>query len=82
MRVQDIIDARWNKQLHRPLHITGYYLNPAIHYEDNFKCKVEIKEREYDCIERMVSTTKERILTSFQLDLFHVAHGRDKKDEL
>jgi hypothetical protein len=23
-----IIDERWNKQLHRPLHVTGYYLNP------------------------------------------------------
>jgi hypothetical protein len=23
-----IIDERWNKQLHRPLHAVGYYLNP------------------------------------------------------
>ena len=23
-----IIDERWNKQLHRPLHAIGYYLNP------------------------------------------------------
>jgi hypothetical protein len=23
-----IIDERWNKQLHRPLHAAGYYLNP------------------------------------------------------
>ena len=23
-----IIDERWNKQLHRPLHVAGYYLNP------------------------------------------------------
>jgi hypothetical protein len=23
-----IVDERWNKQLHRPLHATGYYLNP------------------------------------------------------
>jgi hypothetical protein len=23
-----IIDERWNKQLHRPLHVVGYYLNP------------------------------------------------------
>ena len=23
-----IIDERWNRQLHRPLHATGYYLNP------------------------------------------------------
>ena len=23
-----IIDERWNRQLHRPLHAVGYYLNP------------------------------------------------------
>ncbi|KAI5419265.1 hypothetical protein KIW84_043438 [Lathyrus oleraceus] len=26
-----IIDNRWDKQLHRPLHAAGYYLNPILH---------------------------------------------------
>ena len=24
------IDARWTPQLHRPLHVAGYYLNPQL----------------------------------------------------
>jgi hypothetical protein len=31
-----IIDERWNKQLHRPLHVAGYYLNPR-YVVGNFK---------------------------------------------
>jgi len=30
--IWDVIDERWDKQLHRPLHATGYYLNPQFHY--------------------------------------------------
>ena len=26
--IWDIIDRRWNNQLHRPIHATGYFLNP------------------------------------------------------
>ena len=26
--IWNIIDDRWNRQLHRPLHAAGYYLNP------------------------------------------------------
>ncbi|KAH6795080.1 hypothetical protein C2S52_005557 [Perilla frutescens var. hirtella] len=29
--IWDIIDERWEKQLHRNLHIVGYYLNPRLH---------------------------------------------------
>ncbi|XP_050916790.1 uncharacterized protein LOC127131960 [Lathyrus oleraceus] len=31
--VFDIIDKRWECQLHHPLHSAGYYLNPAYYYE-------------------------------------------------
>eukprot|EP00253_Pinus_taeda_P001449 PITA_01449 len=29
-----IIDNTWNNQLHRPMHATGYFLNPKYHYKD------------------------------------------------
>ncbi|KAL0010637.1 hypothetical protein SO802_005745 [Lithocarpus litseifolius] len=32
----DIIDDRWEMQLHRPLHTARYYLNPSIHYDPHF----------------------------------------------
>ncbi|XP_016191837.1 uncharacterized protein LOC107632684 [Arachis ipaensis] len=40
----DIIDARWDKQLFKPLHVAGYYLNPQIHYSPNFKVEYDVKK--------------------------------------
>ncbi|WJX12624.1 hypothetical protein P8452_03100 [Trifolium repens] len=39
--IWDIIDKRWDKQLHRPLHAAGYFLNPKL-----TKKKVERRRRE------------------------------------
>ena len=50
----DIIDERWDKQLHRPLHAAGYYLNPKLHYALGFKADFEVKKGLYDCMQRMV----------------------------
>ena len=32
-----VIDARWDKQLHSPLHAAGCFLNPAIYFRPSFK---------------------------------------------
>eukprot|EP00253_Pinus_taeda_P002338 PITA_02338 len=32
MPLWDIIDARWDRQLHPPLHVVGYFLNPQYFY--------------------------------------------------
>ena len=29
----EIIDRRWEVQLHRPLHLTGYFLNQQFYYD-------------------------------------------------
>ncbi|KAK2386129.1 hypothetical protein QL285_060056 [Trifolium repens] len=52
--VWDIIDKRWEKQLHRPLHAAGYYLNPMLHYDPNFKADKEVTQGMYTCLKRMV----------------------------
>ncbi|PNY17483.1 HAT family dimerization domain containing protein [Trifolium pratense] len=39
----DIIDVRWDRQMHRPLHAAGYYLNPKLHYGADFKADYEVK---------------------------------------
>jgi hypothetical protein len=31
--IWDIIDRRWNNQLHHPIHATGYFLNSRYHYK-------------------------------------------------
>ena len=30
--IWNIVDARWELQLHRPLYAAAYYLNPYYHY--------------------------------------------------
>ncbi|XP_019420754.1 PREDICTED: uncharacterized protein LOC109330944 [Lupinus angustifolius] len=57
--IWEIIDQRWDNQLHRPLHAAGYYLNPKLHYAPNFKVDVEVKRGLYDCLTRMVGNIEE-----------------------
>ena len=59
MPIWNIIDARWELQLHRPLHAAAYYLNPHYHYNPNFKVNANIKIGLYQCLERMVPNTSE-----------------------
>ena len=35
MRVFEIIDKRWDDQLHQPLHAAGHILNPGLFYTNN-----------------------------------------------
>ncbi|KAF7152905.1 hypothetical protein RHSIM_Rhsim01G0083600 [Rhododendron simsii] len=37
-----VIDARWDRQLHSPLHAAGCFLNPAIYFKPSFKKKKEV----------------------------------------
>eukprot|EP00253_Pinus_taeda_P025704 PITA_25704 len=53
-----IIDERWNKQLHRPLHAARYYLNPRDHYTTNFEVGGEVLGGLYKCIECIVPDSK------------------------
>ncbi|CAN1725846.1 hypothetical protein LINPERHAP1_LOCUS258 [Linum perenne] len=52
--VLNIIEKRWNDQMSRPLHYASYWLNPKVHFGENFdpnerKLKVGL----YDCVERL-----------------------------
>ncbi|KAF8407346.1 hypothetical protein HHK36_006474 [Tetracentron sinense] len=71
----DIIDRRWDLQMHRPLHAAGYYLNPRFHYDPMFKEDIEVKQGLYDCIERMIPSSRDRIIIDDQMDLFKGAEG-------
>ncbi|XP_057425969.1 uncharacterized protein LOC130719358 [Lotus japonicus] len=74
--VWKIIDERWDKQLHRPLHAAGYYLNPYFHWDSNFKKEdVEVKEGLYSCMIKMVPNAVERKKIHAQLIVFHNRKG-------
>ncbi|CAH9125516.1 unnamed protein product [Cuscuta epithymum] len=66
----NVVDERWDKQLHRPLHAAGYYLNPQMQYSPNFKADFEVKKGLYDCITRMVADVEVQAKIDIQLDDF------------
>jgi hypothetical protein len=54
--IWDIIDHRWNNQLHRPIYAAGYFLNPRYSFRAQLGEDVtgEVKDGLIDCLERMV----------------------------
>ncbi|XP_061336622.1 uncharacterized protein LOC133283732 [Gastrolobium bilobum] len=73
--IWDVIDARWERQLHRPLHAAGYYLNPKQHYYPTFKVDYEVKVGLYDCIKRMVGDIVVERKIDEQLEEFKYRRG-------
>ncbi|XP_057740493.1 uncharacterized protein LOC130957661 [Arachis stenosperma] len=74
--IWEIIDGRWESQLHRPLHAAAYYLNPYYHYELNFMVDdADIKIGLYSCLKKLVPNQEERKKVGLQLPDFHYARG-------
>ncbi|XP_028215234.1 uncharacterized protein LOC114397379 [Glycine soja] len=49
-----IIDKRWDCQLHHPLHVAGYYLNPKFFYTNpNIDSDNEVVDGLYKCIDKL-----------------------------
>ncbi|CAH1448435.1 unnamed protein product [Lactuca virosa] len=55
--IWDIIDKKWELQMHRDLHAAAYYLNPQYRWSPNVSEHPEIKRGLYDVIERLVKDT-------------------------
>ena len=71
----EIIDERWNCQLHQPLHAAGHFLNPEFQFKGpEVNCE-EVMTGLYNTIERLVPkvTTQDQILK--ELDYFKNASG-------
>ncbi|XP_061357381.1 uncharacterized protein LOC133301719 [Gastrolobium bilobum] len=73
--IWEIIDKRWDLQLHRPLHAAGYYLNPKFHYESNFNPDTEVQVGWYTTLENMCPDIITRIKIDAQLEKFSKAEG-------
>lgn len=54
-KVFEIIDQRWDCQLHQPLHAAGYFLNPEFFYDnlENAYCE-EVQTGFLSCLSRLV----------------------------
>ncbi len=75
--IWDIIDRRWNNQLHRPIHAAGYFLNPQYHYRAQFgeDQTGEVKDGLYECLERMVPNETQQLEIHKQINSFTRATG-------
>ncbi|XP_028126576.1 uncharacterized protein LOC114323229 [Camellia sinensis] len=73
--IWEIIDTRWDLQLHRPLHAAAYYLNPMFHYQENFTADTEVKIGLFRTIERMYPDIENRVKVDEQLEKFKKAEG-------
>ena len=75
-QIFEIIDGRWNIQLHRPLHATGYYLNPEFFYSNaSIGEDQEIIDGLYQTIERLVPTAEVQDKISKELSLYKNVEG-------
>lgn len=74
----DIINQRWESQLHSPLHGAAYYLNPHYHYSPDFRAKTanaKIKFDLYNSLGRMIPDDEEKVKIDLQMDRFKYAKG-------
>ncbi|KAL4614173.1 hypothetical protein ACB092_07G034900 [Castanea dentata] len=73
----EIIDRRWECQLHLPLHAAGYFLNPEYFYDNRSKIEQDVKVMSglYKCIERLVPETKKQDKISEELELYKEEEG-------
>ncbi|PKI75245.1 hypothetical protein CRG98_004396 [Punica granatum] len=52
--IWEIIDERWEVQLHKPLHDAAYYLNPQLHFSSEFRANREVMLGLYTVMDRML----------------------------
>ena len=65
-----VIDARWNKTLHRPIHAAGVYLNLAFAYTCGFQFDFEVQSGFFECVERMVPSAEDKFKLTRELELY------------
>ncbi|XP_042387691.1 uncharacterized protein LOC121979764 [Zingiber officinale] len=59
--VLDIIDSRWDRQLHHPLHAAGYYLNSYFYYHNpKVETDTEVTNGLFACIQRLIPSPELR----------------------
>jgi hypothetical protein len=72
--IWDIIDRRWQNQLHRPIHAAAYYLNPAFRFRPEFKADAEVLTGLYTVIQRL-SSDENSAAAIVELDQFNNKEG-------
>lgn len=71
----DIVDSRWQNQLHSPLHSAAAFLNPSIQYNPETKYLGLIKEEFLTVLEKLLPTPELRHDITGQIFAFKKAQG-------
>eukprot|EP00261_Vitis_vinifera_P025961 XP_010659049.2 PREDICTED: uncharacterized protein LOC100255782 [Vitis vinifera] len=72
----NIIDKRWEIQLHRPLHAAGYFLNPEFFYDKpEIEHDADIMSDLYKCILRLTRDPAKQEKVVAEVSLFTNAQG-------
>lgn len=72
----NIIDKRWEIQLHRPLHAAGYFLNPEFFYDKpEIEHDAKIMSDLYKCILRLTRDPAKQEKVVAEVSLFTNAQG-------
>ncbi|GFQ02113.1 hypothetical protein PHJA_002355200 [Phtheirospermum japonicum] len=74
-KLWNIIDEKWEFQMHRHLHAAAYSLNPRFQYDNGFSSHVEVKSGLYACLEKLIPNESDREKADLQLDFFHKRDG-------
>jgi len=75
--IWQIIDSRWDKQLHSPLHAAGAYLNPSLFYnpDSSIQGDLEVMRGVMICIEKMFPNPEIQDKINLQRDMYKAASG-------
>ena len=71
--IWDIIDRRWQNQLHKPIHAAACFLNPAFHFHRDLRADREILSGLYTMIEQMLPAVTTQMVQ--EIDAFTKARG-------
>ena len=52
--IWNIIDRKWNRQLHQHIHGAAYYLNPKFYFSNTFRVDAKVQIGLDTCIRRLV----------------------------
>ncbi|XP_077235488.1 uncharacterized protein LOC143877364 isoform X2 [Tasmannia lanceolata] len=75
MPIWEIIDRRWNMQLHSPLHAAAAFLNPSIFYNPNFKIDLKMRSGFQEAMLKMVTEEKDKIEFTKEHPMYINAQG-------
>nr|GMD37640.1 uncharacterized protein LOC109157329 [Ipomoea batatas] len=73
--IWDIIDEKWDFQMHRHLHAAAYYLNPRCHYSPDFSTHTEIKLGLFHCLDKLIPNRDDMEKADLQCSAFHSREG-------